>query len=120
MFNFDYITKQDIKECNPDCWQIPDHSYRISIVGGCGSGQTNAMLNIISQQLDIDKIYLYAKGPYEGKYQLIINKTECVDTEHFNNSKAFIEYLNDMDETYKNIEEYNTNKKRKILIFLMI
>ena len=78
------------------------------------------MLNLISQQPDIDKIYLYPKGLYEGKYQLIINKTECVDTEHFNNSEAFIEYLNDMDETYKNIEEYNTNKKRKILIFLMI
>ena len=35
---------------------------------------------------------------------------------HFNNSKAFIEYSNNMDGIYKNVEEYNPNKKRKILI----
>ena len=67
-------------------------------------------------QPDIDKIYLYAKDPYESKYQLLINKRECTGFKHFNDSKAlFIAYSNDMDDIYKCIEEYNPHKKRKIL-----
>ena len=46
----------------------------------------------------------------------MIKKREDVGTKHFNDSKAFIEYSNNMDDIYKNIEEYNPNKKRKILI----
>ena len=61
-------------------------------------------------------MYLYAKDPYESKYQFLINKRESTGLEYFDNSKAFIEYSNDMDDIYKNIEEYNWNKKRKILI----
>ena len=53
---------------------IPDHPYRILIVGGSGSGKTNALLNLINNQSDIDKIYLYAKDPYEKEYQYLINK----------------------------------------------
>ena len=68
------------------------------------------------QQPDIDKIYLYTKDPYEAKYQFLINKRESTGLMHFNNSNAFIEYSNDMDDIYKNIEEYNPNKKPKILI----
>ena len=86
------------------------------IIGGSGSGKTNALLNLINHEPDIDKIYLYAKDPYEAKYQFIINKWESTGLKHFNDSKAFIEYSNDMDDIYKNIEEYNPNKKRKILI----
>ena len=74
MFNFDYITKEDIKEHNPNWPKIPDHPYKILIVGGSGSGKTNALLNLINHEPDIDKIYLYAKDPYEAKYQLLINK----------------------------------------------
>ena len=74
------------------------------------------MFNLINQRPDVDKIHLYAKDPYEVKYQLLINKRACARLKHFNDSKAFIEYSNDMDDTYKNIEEYNPNKKRKILI----
>ena len=62
---FDYITKEDIKKHKPNLLQIPDHQYRILIVVGSGSGRTNALLNLISHQPDIDKIYLYAKDPYE-------------------------------------------------------
>ena len=69
------------------------------------------------QQPDIDKIYLYAKDPYEAKYQFLINKRGNTGLKHFNDSKAFIEYSNDMDDIYKNIEEYNPNKERKILTF---
>ena len=95
---------------------IPDHPYRILIIGGSGSGKTNALLNLIHTQPDIDKIYLYAKDPYEAKYQYLINKREGVGINHFNDPKAFIEYSNDMQDVYKNIDEYNTDKERKILI----
>ena len=74
------------------------------------------MFNLINQQPNIDKIYLHARDPYEEKYQFLINKQESTSLKHLNDSKAFIEYSNDMDEIYKNIEEYNPNKKRKILI----
>ena len=50
------------------------------------------------------------------KHQFLINKQEITSWKHFNDSKAFIEYSNDMDGIYKNIEEYNPNKKRKKLI----
>ena len=113
MFNFDYITKEDIKEHNPNWPEIPDHPRRILIIGGSGSGKTNALLNLINNELDIDKIYLYTKYPYKAKYQLLINKRESTGLKYLNDSKAFIEYSNDI---YKNIEEYNQNKKRKILI----
>ena len=68
---------------------------------------------------DVGKIYLCTKDPYEAKYKFLIKKCEHVGTKHFNDSKAFIECSNDMDNIYKNTEEYNENKKRKIL-FLMI
>ena len=61
-------------------------------------------------------IYLYAKDTYETKHQLLINKRESTGLKHFNDSKAFIEYLNDTDDIYKNIEQYNPNEKRKISI----
>ena len=71
---------------------------------------------MINNQRDIDKIYLYAKDPYETKYQLLIKKRESIGLKHFNDPKAFIEYSNDMEDAYKNIDEYNIDKKRKILI----
>ena len=52
----------------------------------------------MSHQTDIDKIYLYAKDPYEAKYQLMINKQKSTDLKHLNDSKAFIEYSNGMDD----------------------
>ena len=62
------------------------------------------------------KIFLYAKDPYELKHQLLINKRESTGLNHLNDFKIFMEYSNDMDDIYKNIEEYNPNKKYKILI----
>ena len=86
------------------------------IIGGSRSGKINALLNLINNQSDIDKIYLYAKDPYEAKYQFLINKREGTGLKHFNDSKAFIEYSNDMYDVYKNIDEYNIDKEHKILI----
>ena len=84
--------------------------------GGSGSGKTNTLLNLINNQPDIDKIYLYAKDPYEAKYQHLINTHEKVGLDHFDDHKAFIEYSNNMQDVYKNIEDYNPRKNRKVLI----
>ena len=70
-------------------------------------------MNLINNQPDIDKIYLYAKDPYEAKYQCLINKREKVGLDHFNDPKTFMDYSNDMQDIYKNIEGYNPDKKRK-------
>ena len=78
--------------------------------------KNNALLKLINNQLDIDKVYLYAKDPYEAKYQYLINKREKVGLDHFKDAKAFMEYSNDMEDVYKTIENYNPGKKRKILI----
>ena len=84
--------------------------------GGSGSGKTNALLNLINKQPDIDKIYLYAKDLYEPKYQFLINKRESTGLKYFNDPKAFIEYSNDMQDVYKNINYCNLNKENKVLI----
>ena len=69
-----------------------------------------------TNQPDINKIYLYAKDPYEAKYQYLINKREGIGVDHFNNPKAFIKYSNDVCDVYKNIDEYNHDKEKQILI----
>ena len=116
MINFDDYANENKSEHNSKWPYIPDHPYRILIIGGSGSAQTNALLNLINNQPDIDKIYLHAKDPYEAKYQHLINKREKVGLGHFNDSKGFMEYSNDIQHLYKNIEEYNPEKKRKTLI----
>ena len=79
------------------------------IIGGSGSIKTNSLYIFISQQPNIDKIYLYTKDPNEAEYQLLINERKSTDLNYFNYSKAFSEYSNDMNVIYKNIEEYNQN-----------
>ena len=73
-------------------------------------------MNLINNQPDIDKIYLYAKDPYQAKYHFLINKKENRGLKHFNDPKAFIEYSNDTQDVYKNIDEFNADKDRKTLI----
>ena len=116
MINFDDYANENKTEHNQKWPHIPDHPYRILIIGGSGSEKANALLSLINYQPDTDKIYLYAKDPYEAKYQFLINKRESTGLKHFNDPKAFIEYSNDMQDVYINIEEYNTDKERKILI----
>ena len=116
MINFDDYVNENKTEHNKNWPYTPDHPYRILIIGGSGSGKTNALLNLIENQPDIDKIYLYAKDPYEAKYQYLINKREGVGINHFNDPKAFIEYSNDMRNFNENIDDYNPNKENKILL----
>ena len=96
MIKFDDITKEIIKEHNANWPQIPDHYYRMLITGGSESGKTNTLFNSVSQQLDIDKIYLYVIDPYKAKYYFLINKRENKGLKHVNNSKAFIKYSNNL------------------------
>ena len=116
MINFDDYANENKTIHNKNWPYIPDHPYRILIIGGSGSGKTNLLINLIEDQPDIDKIYLYAKDPYESKYQYSINKRESVGINHFNDPKAFLDYLNDMYDIYKNIDDYNPDKENKILI----
>ena len=101
MINFDDYVNENKTEHNKNWPYIPDYPYRILIIGGSGSGKTNVLLNLIENQSYIEKLYLYAKDPYVAKYQYLINKRESLRINHFNNPKAFIEYLNDMHDVYK-------------------
>ena len=78
------------------------------LIGGSGSGKTNALLNLIKhQQPDIDKKYLYVKEQLESKYQLLIKGRGEVGIENLKNPKAFIDYLQTIDDVYENLEDYN-------------
>ena len=116
MIDFDDYTDENKIEHNSKWPYIPDHPHRILIKGGSASGKTNALLDLINNQPDIDKIYLYAKDPYETKYQYLINKREKIGLDHLDDLKAFMEYSNDIQDVYKNIEDYNPRKNRKVLI----
>ena len=107
MINFDDYTYENKTQHNSKQPYIPDHPYRILIIGGSGFGKTNALSNLINNQPDIDKIYLYPKDPYKYKYQFLINKRESIGLKHFNDPKVFIKYSNDMQDVYKNIDKYN-------------
>ena len=72
MINLDGITKENNNEHNEKWPYIPDHPYRILTIGGSGSGKTNALINLINEQNDIDKIYLYARDLSEQKYEYLI------------------------------------------------
>ena len=81
-----------------------------------GSGETNALINLTYHRLYTDKIYLCAKDSYEAKYHFLINKRKGVGLEECNNSKAFMDHLDDMDGIYENIKEYNPERQHKLLI----
>ena len=116
MFNVDSITNENSKIRNKKWLFIPDHAYRILIIGGSGSGKINALLNLINPQDDIDEIYLYAKDLSEPKYTFLIKKHENAAIKHLNDSNAFLEYSNTMYDVYQNIVDYNPNRKRKMFI----
>ena len=102
---------------NNEKWPyIPDHLYRLLIIRGSGSGKTNTLLNLINEQHDIDKIYLYTRDLNEPKYEILIKKYKDAGIKHLNDPNTFIEYSNMMNDVYENIHDYNSSRKRKILI----
>ena len=116
MINLDSITNENNKEHNEKWPYIPDHPYRILIIGGSGSGKTNALINLINEQDDIYKIDLYVKDLSEPKYEFFVKKHENAGIKHLNDINAFIECSNTMGNVYQNIDDYNISRKRKILI----
>ena len=110
----DSIANENNKEHNEKWPYIPDDPYRILIIGGSESGKTNTLLNLISQQDDIDKIYLYVKGLSEPKYDdFLIKNREYAGIKHLNDLNTFIECSNTMDQVYENIDDDNPTIKRK-------
>ena len=118
MVNLDNIVNNKNEEHNEKWPHIPDHPYRIWIIGGSGSGKTNTLLNLINEQKDIDKIYLYAKDLSESKYEYLIKNQENVGIKHLNGLEAFIECSNAMNDVYENIGNYNPSRTRKILYLM--
>ena len=116
MINLDNTVNYKNKKHNEKWPYITDHPYRILIIDGSESGKTNTLLHLINEQKDIDKIYLYAKDLSEPKYEYLIRNRQNVGIEHLNDSKAFTEYSNTMNDVYEIIGNYNRNRKRKILI----
>ena len=104
MINIDNYVNENKTEHNEKWPYIPDHSYRISIIGGSGSGKINVLIHLINEQNDIDKTYLYARDLSEPKYEYLIKKREDVGIKHVNNPNAFIEGSNTMDDVYENID----------------
>ena len=119
MINLDKILNNSNKEHNKKWPYIPDHPYRILIIGVSWSGKTNTLLNLIKEQEDddlIDNIYLYPKDLSEPKYEYLINNRQNAGIKYSSDSKAFIECSNTMNDVYENIGNYNPNRKRKTLI----
>ena len=94
MINLDNIVNNDNDEHNENWPYIPDHRYRILIIGGSGSRKTNILLNLINEQKGIDKICLYAKDLSKPKYEYLIKSRQNAGIKHLNDSKAFIKSSN--------------------------
>ena len=112
MINLDSVTNKNNKEHNKKWPHVPDHRYRILIISGSGSGKANALLNLIKEQDDTDKIYLYARDLSEPKYESLVKKREDAGTKHFSDRNAFIECSSTMHDVYENIDDDNPNRKK--------
>ena len=110
MLNLDNIVsnKNENKDNNWPC--------RMLVMEPSGSGKTNTLLHLINNLYPIDKIYLYAKDIHEQKYEYLINKREQAGIKNSNDPHSFIEYSDDMDDVLNDINNYNKNRDKKVLI----
>ena len=112
MLNLDDIVSNKTKSSS----EHNDLRFRMLIIGPSGSGKTNTLLHLINNFHPIDKIYLYAKDTDEKKYQYLINKREQAGIKNINDPYAFIEYFNDMNDILEDVNNYNKNRDKKVLI----
>ena len=112
MLNLDDITSNKKKSSLED----NDWPFRMLIIGPSGLGKTNTLLHLINDLNPIDKIYLYAKDLHEPKYEYLINKREQAGIKNLNDPRAFIEYSDDMNDVLDDINNYNKNRDKKVLI----
>ena len=120
MFKLNDITNENNEDHNRNFPYIPDHPYKMLIIGGSGSRKTNALFNWIKEQDNdelIDKIYLYARDLNEPKYQFLIKKREKAGM-YLNDPETSIEYSNTMDDVYNNIHNYTLNRNKKNQLYL--
>ena len=113
MLNLDNIVSNNN---NTSSLKDNDWPFRMLILGPSGSGKTNTLLHLINNLHPIDKIYLYAKDIHEPKYEYLINKREQAGIKNLNDPQAFIEYSDDMNDVLDDINNYNKNKDKKVLI----
>ena len=119
MLNLDNIVsnKNENKDTTvPSSLERNNWPFRMLIIGPSGSGKTNTLLHLINNLHPIDKIYLYAKDLHEPKYEYLINKREQAGIKNLNDPHAFIEYSNDMNDVLDDINNYNKNSDKKVLI----
>ena len=112
ILNLDNIVSNKKKNSSED----DDWPFRMLIIGSSGSGKTNTLLHLINNFHPIDKIYLYAKDMDGKKYQYLINKREQAGIKNINDPHAFIEYSNHMNDVLEDINNYNKNRDKKVLI----
>ena len=72
-----------------------------------GNTKTKTLLNLINEQNDIVKIYLYARDLNEPKYKILIKKRKDAGIKQLNDPNAFIQCSNTMDDIYENVYDYN-------------
>ena len=86
-------------------------------IGGSGTGKSSVLLNLINEQNDIDKTYLYTKDLNEAKYEFLNKRRKNARIKHLNDPNAFIECFNTMNDAYENIDDYNPNWKNRLIVF---
>ena len=105
------VSNKNMSSSEDDNWP-----FRMLIIGPSGSGKTNTLLHLINNLHPVDKIYLYAKELHESKYEYLINKREQAGIKNLDDPHAFIEYSDDMNDVLDDINNYNKNRDKKVLI----
>ena len=112
MLNLDNI----VSNKNTNSLEDNNWPFRMLIIGLSGSGKTNTLLHSINDLHPIDKIYLYAKDIHEPKYEYLINKREQAGIKNLNDPHDFIAYPDNMNDVLDDINNYNKNRDKKVLI----